>query len=1339
MAHGACCKRGRRPLARAFVLFGGLLVLALCAALIAPLFIDWSAYRADFEREASRILGREVHVAGTASARLLPFPSVTFEDVTVAGESGAAILTVDEFRMNAELAPFLSGEIRIFAMALDRPVLSLGEGAFALPDLTLPTNADVVLESVEIHDGAIRFASDGRMAEIGIARIEGLEAEFSAGSLRGPFSGSGRFALPGKEAVGFDLTAGEIDPAAGGALRLSFLSQDYPARLDLDGRVTEGEAGARFDGAFSYVQPAVTVDAEGEAQGQDGEEEGGFASLAGIASGPDDTEADREARNEPAPVRAGGSLALAAGSLASETLRVEIGGGETPYVLTGDGRIETAGGEPRFALSLEGETFDVDAVTVSEARSSFPRAGSEAALPSVSPVQRLNALRALLSAVPRPPIDGTAKIAMPVVRLGDTTIRSLAFEASPAENGWTIAGFRAELPGRTLLEADGHLRLGTDYGFAGNLLLASRQPSGLSDWLTGRVEPKIRDLSRAGFAARVDLDPDRQVFEDLELDLGGEVLTGRIERLPDPAGGRLTARLSGGEVDLEALRALGVMLTGSDDLLAGIDRYDVALSAGPVRYSGVEAARVEADVFYDGSLLSIPKIEVSDLAGASFSATGRVDGVLAGETAGQISYRFEATDPAPFFALLDRLRPDTPLIAALRARAGELGPLDASGEIRSIDRASGPASLLVSLKGTAAGTEIEFSSAIENGLEAIRTSGRVGLELHLANAVPARLLSQLGIDAEEGHLDGPLEIESSISASARGPAVVSATVSSPSLKGSLESVLDLTASSVEAVDASLRLKGTSLGGWLDALRLDLGLDDETRDGLSADLSASLALKDSTWRIFDLAGTIGDRSVESDLSLGPDGAVLGRVRASEVSLGWLAGLVYGAQPLAGEGIWSRTPFAASLLPDRPIAIDVRTDRLAAEGLTLEDAAMTVSSSARELAVGNLKGRLAGGDVSGGFVLRNLGGLGSLSADLRADEMAMERLAPEFAVSGAGSDLTVTARLDGTGQSAAGLVSALTGAGEVTAAGIVLPGIPASPMGAILSAADKEGFVAAEDTGTVLSSLSDGPGFPVDRLASGYSVTAGEAVLPPVALSVDGGGELTLSGRLDLRDLDLDADLALVLDPGDEAIEGTQALVAYSLEGPLDRPVLSRSSTALENYLAVRALDREQARVEAMQERLEETLRLRREARFYRWLERDAEERARRAAEEAEARAEAEVQAERQRAEDAARAQAEARAAAEARARAEAQAQAEAQAEAEAAARAVRSAPEPMPRPAPPAAEPGPSAEAGDQPARSSDPVRDLVLDFGADPNISGDIEGDRGGASGLPGVGDPLRF
>ena len=80
-------------LSRIGLFVGGVVVVALFAALLAPLFVDWTSFRQDFEREASRIMGRPVTVHGSVDARLIPFPSVTLNDVRVGSpdELGAAI------------------------------------------------------------------------------------------------------------------------------------------------------------------------------------------------------------------------------------------------------------------------------------------------------------------------------------------------------------------------------------------------------------------------------------------------------------------------------------------------------------------------------------------------------------------------------------------------------------------------------------------------------------------------------------------------------------------------------------------------------------------------------------------------------------------------------------------------------------------------------------------------------------------------------------------------------------------------------------------------------------------------------------------------------------------------------------------------------------------------------------------------------------------------------------------------------------------------------------------------------------------------------------------------
>ncbi|MEL6436199.1 MAG: AsmA family protein, partial [Pseudomonadota bacterium] len=96
-----------------FAFFGGLLVLLLVAALAAPFFVNFDDYRAQFEAEASRIMGQPVHVDGDLSATLIPFPALTLNDIRI-GADEAPIMRAKSLSLDAELAPFLSGEVKIF-------------------------------------------------------------------------------------------------------------------------------------------------------------------------------------------------------------------------------------------------------------------------------------------------------------------------------------------------------------------------------------------------------------------------------------------------------------------------------------------------------------------------------------------------------------------------------------------------------------------------------------------------------------------------------------------------------------------------------------------------------------------------------------------------------------------------------------------------------------------------------------------------------------------------------------------------------------------------------------------------------------------------------------------------------------------------------------------------------------------------------------------------------------------------------------------------------------------------------------------------------------------------
>ena len=59
------------------------IILALVAALVGPLLIDWGGYRSVFEAEASHLIGVDVRVTGAIDARLLPSPQLMLHDIEI--------------------------------------------------------------------------------------------------------------------------------------------------------------------------------------------------------------------------------------------------------------------------------------------------------------------------------------------------------------------------------------------------------------------------------------------------------------------------------------------------------------------------------------------------------------------------------------------------------------------------------------------------------------------------------------------------------------------------------------------------------------------------------------------------------------------------------------------------------------------------------------------------------------------------------------------------------------------------------------------------------------------------------------------------------------------------------------------------------------------------------------------------------------------------------------------------------------------------------------------------------------------------------------------------------
>ena len=133
------------------------IILALVAALVAPLLIDWTNYRPVIEAEASHLIGANVRVMGAIDARLLPTPRVTLHDIEIG--TGADAVKAKSLGLEFALSPLLRGEWRASEMHLTGPRVRLGlnaSGRVQAPNFAIGFNADVLsIDRLNIEDGTV--------------------------------------------------------------------------------------------------------------------------------------------------------------------------------------------------------------------------------------------------------------------------------------------------------------------------------------------------------------------------------------------------------------------------------------------------------------------------------------------------------------------------------------------------------------------------------------------------------------------------------------------------------------------------------------------------------------------------------------------------------------------------------------------------------------------------------------------------------------------------------------------------------------------------------------------------------------------------------------------------------------------------------------------------------------------------------------------------------------------------------------------------------------------------------------------------------------------------------
>jgi hypothetical protein len=1169
---------------RLFVLFGGLIVVALFTALIAPYFIDWEAYKERFERQAGTILGQPVTVGEVSRVRILPLPSLTFSRISVGSyPDGQPMMTAKDFSLNAELMPFLSGEVRIVDMTIVEPQIAVrigeqGEIAWTARQQMVVDPQRVKLEAVNVVGGSLTI--DGLFGGRQV-HARNIEAAINAQSLYGPWRIDARGEVEGV-ASQFLIQTGRLQEEGSLRVRFSARRMDQPYRLSLDGPIALTEGVLAWDGAFEF-KPETSAEAEAQGPWENVPED---VALAG----------------EPLPAVVTGSFQARPQSVEAPDFRLEIGPRDDPYTITGSGR---ALFRERLQFGIEGEGRQIDLDRLEEARQR-QEAGEAQPLEAGGLERRIEALRYVVDRIPVPQADGEISLSLPAILAGDTAVREVSLLVRPARDRWHIRKLSAVFPGNTTVEAEGRLGARENFGFTGNLLLASRQPTGFAAWLSGSNNAALRRLRRAGFQAYADITPNVATFDNLELQLDDVTLSGRLQRLAAVDGRPgILAQFSGDLINIDDLVAI-YSLTRSDGG-EGISNHDidVALKAGVLQGSGLEARGVDAHVRVQAGSVTIDRLDAQEFYGAAISSSGRLADLPANPN-GNFSLRVEAQDGSSLAALARQRLGDNAFLDALandkELSRDLLAVLDIEAR-PALDASRG----IVNISGRVGGTEFEFRDRFE-GEASKWLDGRHDFALKLKQESPDILARQLALPVLPLAPPGPVEIGLDASGDRGEGFAVSFSAQAPgadlSAKGRVVPVADdavpeaAALGGIATADLEIAFGARDIEPWMQMAGYPL---PGAGEGNPASARFALTAEPGKAQLRSISASYGGNSISGDLAADWMRAgrplVTGDLDLSGVSLPFLAELRLGPGTVdAASGADEETQFGKPLLDGVDAQIGLRAARLDA-GFGPE---ATVFSGRLELAdqrlgINGMRADWIGGTFGGNVSLSADQGNAVFNAQLSASGMDAAPLAALAGYPGLASGKTnLTATLDASGRSMKAMKASLSGSGVLELQDALISGISARGLPQILAESEAEGFEVKPETVAPLAQQHVLAGsFPVPFFSGAFSVNQGEAVLRNATVRAEGGGVLDAEAAVDIRSGEVTAAASIRLEEGAEALAGAEPGAAFRFGGTPGEMRIETDASALEGYLALRSFEKEQRRVDLLQANVLERQRLRRE--------------------------------------------------------------------------------------------------------------------------------------------------
>ena len=1099
------------------------IILALIAALAAPLVVDWNHYRAAIETEASRLSGLAVHVNGAIDARLLPSPAITLRDVAI-GEAGRAPqLRAGTLRLELALGPLLRGEVQASEVRLIAPQLDVSLDRSGAPDL--PKLAPAFRpEALSIS----RFSVEGGRAMLSDAAsgmhvtLEKVTFNGDVRSFAGPFSGDGGAVVDGA-AYGYRVIGNAAD-GGGIKLRLSVDPADRPLTSVFDGTLTFDRGVPHFEGAISLARPVGATLANG-----------------------------RRVISE--PWRATAALRVTPAAAALKDIAIHYGPEERAVVFGGAADV-AFGPHPHLTADMAAMQVNLD------------RALADPDLTNRPPLVAMRSVLQTFAAGAKLPLPARIGFRIGALTASGATLDSLHGAVDFDQSGWSLVGVQFAAPGMTEVNLSGRLT-GTSqrFVFRGPAALTSGDAGTLLAWLSGRNGAAAAGEARTMTAnGDVTIASDRFAVDKLSAALDREKVAGHFAYAwpADDHPAKLDADLQAAQFDFDAIRTFATSALHGDALVLP-QEATLALDIGRATFAGVQAKSIVTQVTLDAGRLQIDRLSVGDLGGATLAIGGRID-ELSSRPRGQVTFDLDARALDGLSDIATKFAPKA--AATLRRFAGRLAPAKVHAVLNIAHAAAAGSSATLAVNGDLAAMRLVIAGKASGepshlGAAAVQIDGRVDADDGSA------LVAMLGLDRVVGVDQLPGEIAFSAAGTPDGELRVDGKVGASGLDSAVSGTLRLSADHGPWAQLHVRAAAGDLRPLHQMLTGQPGL------ALPVAAQATLAIDGNTLSFTDIAATVAKASVHGEIALktGAPVAVNGRIAVDTADVPELTAMLLGLPRGAANGAGASGALngAVAFKFDRAVLTPALIARDLAGTMHLQPAALTVDDVGGSLAGGHLTASVA--------VRRNADALAAHAELSLADASAATLLGSAMNV--AGGQIGLALKADGLGANPAALIASLHGAATANVKDAQFAGLAPSVFAAALQAAGQSSPVDMNKVQAAVSAALANSHLSVPAGSATLPIAAGAINLNGVVLHGERDTELALGGSVDLTAAAVDARITVSQAPPPNALIATRPEISVTLKGPLGGPKRSLDTSSLVSWLTLRATELQTRRIEAIE--------------------------------------------------------------------------------------------------------------------------------------------------------------